>query len=350
MDETSRKLERDLARGGDALARVRLANEKLRSGDPRGALELLGVARPDEPGVAASTRALAHLRAGSSLEALESLEAATRAGVLDLEPAVLLETLAPSLAGKTPLGRARAARVLARVAQGSSQAGIALLAELTTLAKDPDPLVRVATRTERPAFDPRMEWRRRVFGSHGADYVYGRVFVLVEAPLEVRLRCFEPELFHALATALGVLSDDSNAIEGLQLLTAFGEGYGLGSEADAIEAGLLERSVERLDALDLFPWRLRTGSEGPYDVLEEPRRLSRWLGHDLLGHLGRQRPFDPASSAFARLLALHPLKGGALPSKEQLAPVLEECRREFSSIGYAGCEEFLRLVKEKRPH
>jgi hypothetical protein len=342
MDEASRRLERESQASGDGFARARAANEHLRSGRFEAALAALGEPTVEaSSGLEVTTRALAHARLGLAEAAVADLEAAlVGSGSLDVEPAALLEVLAPALEGKVPLGRARAARLLARVPARPDL-------DLGSLRHDPDPLVRIALVTDRPSFtkDERVS---RVYGSHGADYETGR-FIAFDAPLEMRLRTFELPLFKALAALLATLSRDPPLIEAVELRPAFGDGWGLGGNTKETDKDGLLAAIERLNALDLLPWKVRHCDVRPYDLMEDEDRFVRRLARDVGGHpVGRQAPFDPSAPLLARFLAKHPMRGGPCPWSE-LEPLLDEARRVFSPLGLRACEHFARVARGKLP-
>jgi hypothetical protein len=333
MDEASRRLERTSRASGDRIARARAANEHLRAGRNQQALEALdGDGEPSE--LEMTTRVLAHVRLGQGEEALVALE--RRLG-LELETAVFQEALAPALAGKVPLGRVRATRVLAHLPM---REGLGL----EELRADKDPLVRLAFVIERIPFDIRYDRSFRVYGSHGADYETGR-FLAFDAPLAIRVQYFSLELFGATATALSTLAEDPHMVHTLELKAARGDGWGLGGNYHEVDLGGLERAIAALNTLDVLPWKIRHSDVRPYDVMEDERRFVRTLSADIGGHpVGRQSPYDPAAPLLARFLAKHSFKAPPCPWAE-IEPLLEEARRTFSPLGARACEEFARHVR-----
>jgi hypothetical protein len=280
-----------------------------------------------------TTRCLAHVRLGQAEAALRALEGALG---LDLETAVFQEALAPALAGKVPLGRARAARVLARV-PGRADLGV------EELRADKDPIVRLAFVVERPPFT-QHDRSSRVYGSHGANYETGR-FLAFDAPLALRVQLFSLELFGATVTALSTLADDPHVVETLELKAARGDGWGLGGNYHEVDLKGLERAVAALNALDILPWKIRHSDVRPYDLVEDERLFVRTLARDIGGHpVGRQAPYDPAAPLLARFLAKHSFKAPPCPWAE-IEPLLEEARRTFSALGARACEEFARHVR-----
>ncbi len=342
MDETQRRLERSSRASGDRMKTVRAAHEHLRSGRFEAALAALGAPLPDEApaSVELSTRALALKGLGRNAEALGVLEGALASGALgELDPVSLLDALEPALAGRVPLGRARSARLLARVPERPEL-------PLDALRRDPDPLVRIGFVKERPTFT-RNDQVTRVYGSHGGDFMTGR-FIAFDSTLEMRLRTFEPRLFEGIVTALSTLADDAHVVETLELRIAFGDGWGLGGNNHPIDVRGLERAIDALNALDLLPWRVRHCDVRPYDIMEDQSRFARRLGRDLGGHpIGRQTPYDPTAPLLARLLARHPFRGPPCPTSE-FAPLLEEARATYTPLGARACEEFDRFVRRER--
>jgi hypothetical protein len=340
MDEARRREERALAAGEDRLARLRVANDHLRRGDPGAALALL----PEEQessALEAGTRARALAQQGDGAEALAMLERVVVLG-LEVEPQALEAALAPALDGAIPLGRARAARVFDRLAPR----GTPLPADL---ARDDDPLVRVAVLRDR--FPVRTDWDKtsRVYGSHGPDYETGW-FIAFETSLECRLRTFTARLFESVNRALAALADDRGTIERLRFGAAFGEGFGLGGlrgrnrEEDQADLPVIAGAVLRLDRLDLLPWRVRLATVRPYDRMDDEARLARRLGRDLFGHPLRQHPHDAKKGLLERFLARHPLRGPA-PTDAELAPLLAEARERFTPVGVQACLECTRFVR-----
>lgn len=319
---------------------VRVAHEHLRAGRCEAALAALGDAVDAEAtSIEVTTRALAFAGLGQHERALGALEGALAVGAeLDLDGAALLEALGPALEGKGRLGRPRAARLLARIPPRPEL-------PLEQLRADPDPLVRLAFVLERTGFVGDPTPVSRVFGSHGGDFQFGH-FIAFDAPVDLRLRTFEPGLFAKVSTALSTLAEDPYVVETLELGAAFGaEVFGLGGNDHPIDGGILERAIASLNALDLLPWTLRDCGVRPYDQMEEEGRMIRRLARDLGAHpSGRQKPFDPASPLLERILAKHPLKGPPCP-RDELEPLLVEARRDFTRFGVEACEEFARRVR-----
>lgn len=359
MDEAARRLERRIEAEGDRLARVRLAQERLRAHDPAGALAALGprseAKDPDVLGLECEPRARALVALGRAEEAIEALRRAADAGAV-LDPRAALALLEPlATQGPSPR-RASAAAVLARLAtatdRGHGPDGVAadgVPALLSTLAKDPETLVRLALVRERPRFDPHRDRTFRVYGSHGPDYETG-VFVAFELSHDARLRWFEPRLAASVNAALAALADDATAIEAIRLRAAYGDGYGLGGIQQPLDGGAaLVDSVSRLNALDVLPFRLRitTGDHErdvrsrPYDLMEDESRLARRLAEDLRGHPARQKAPEDAT-VIERIVALHPLSG--IPARrELLTPLLEEAGAELTPVGLRALQIFAKL-------
>jgi len=346
MDERSRRLERTSRASGDRTASARAAHEHLRAARFEAALEALGEESPAAPALEVAARALALTGLGRHESALAVLEGAVARGLgAELDPAALLEALGPSLQGAAPLGRARAARLLARVSPQPDAPGAALAPALEALRADQDPLVRLAFVRERPRFVGDPTPVSRVYGSHGGDFKFGR-FIAFDAPVDIRLRTFEPALFDAVTEALAALAGDASLVATLELGAAFGaEVWGLGGNDHAIDAEALGRAIARLNALDLLPWTVRDCDVRPFDSMDDDGRFVRRLARDMNAHpTGRQKPYDEAAPLLERILAKHPWKGPPC-TREDLAPLLEEARRSFTRWGFDACEEFARRTR-----
>jgi hypothetical protein len=346
MDESARNLERRIAVDGDPLARVRLAHEKLRARDAKAALAALGetpdTADRETRALDATIRARATHELGRLDDALAFLGSLAPEVLVSIEWRPISGVIGAALVDRTvPLARPRAARVVARLKPGDGE----LDALARELARDSDPLVRLALVQERPPFDPVRDGSRRVYGSHGADYEMG-IFVAFEMSTELCLRFFEPGLCAAVNAALATLAPDATFVESLGLRTAFGEGYGLGGVHQARDGGLaLESALARLNALDVLPWRMHTSGVRPYDLVEDRRKLaSRIEQSNLRGHPARQRQVEQAQTPVERILSHHPL-GGLPARREVVTPLLEEARAQVTDVGYEALELFVKRAR-----
>ena len=343
MDEGRRRLERRIEAEGDALARVRLAQERLRAADPAGALVALGepasAGDPDALGLDADARGRALLDLGRSDEALATLRRAADAGAA-LDARALAALLEPLVAVSSVAARACAAAVVARLRDGDG----VVTPLRDRVARDPEPLVRLALVRERPPFDVARDRSSRVYGSHGRDYETG-IFITFEMPHDLRLGWFEPRLGASVNAGLASLADDATAIESLGLRTAYGEGYGLGGVHDMPDGGLaLEAAVRKLNALDLVPFRLRLCGVRPYDLMEDEARLAHQMAEDLRGHPARQRPAESESSLVERIVALHPHSAIGVPApRAVLATLLAEAREHMTPVGLRALKIFASL-------